>query len=605
MARSIREAFELARAAAKTGLPFGSANDTQTLAEAEAPRLTYAVDRPQRRAAPDRIGPSANKRTGLLAQRVSPPADQGKSDAQGRSRPPTQDLVISYRTLHPDPAPARPKKAVSPASVAVLATPSTTPNLLTVASSARLLLTEGADKAIALALQMELAGRQTQALVGDAQAQHEIVLGVDFGTSSVKVVIGDSALGKSFVVPFCNYEGIEKYLLPSRLFQTGSQFSLAGGSECHRDLKLSFLAAPQYQDNQVRIVAFLALVIQRARAWLLTRHAQTYRRTQLFWKLSVGLPAAHYQDSTLFEPFAQLCTFAWAVAGQAGPVDQSTIVDLLRQPPSATGSDRDAEVTVVPEIAAQIYGFVVSTSFDRKSENIFLMADVGAGTVDASLFHVFPARGGKWDFEFFTSVVRPYGVSNLHRHRVDWWAEALRGSEAAAELSQQLQQFKFQTDQQCNIPASFANYFAGIKVNERKGLSDPDRDFYDRTYDQVRGSALWKAWNDKFLSKEALAGVPFFLSGGGARMKFYQALSVSMSKPFPGCPWLYATPRNLVMPDDLVADDITGADYDRLSVAYGLSRLELGRVLKALPMPKLIAPSATGWTDHYISKDMC
>ena len=452
---------------------------------------------------------------------------------------------------------------------------------------------------------MELAGRKTQALVGEAQAQHEIALGLDFGTSSVKVVIGDSALGKSFAVPFADHEGIEKYLLPSRLFQTGSQFSLAGGSQCHRDLKLAFLAAPQDQNNQVRIVAFLALVIQRARAWLLTRHAQTYRRTQLFWKLSVGLPAAHFQDSNLFEPFAQLCAVAWAVAGQAGPVDEPTIASLLRQPHSATGSDQDAEVTVVPEIAAQIYGFVVSTSFDRSAKNIFLISDVGAGTVDASLFHVFPARGGKWDFEFFTSVVEPHGVSNLHRHRVDWWTESLQESLAPTELTQQLLQFKFQTDQQCNIPATFGNYFAGIKVNERKGAPNPDHDFYDRTLAQVRGRALWRTWKDNLLPQETLAGVPFFLSGGGARMTFYANLTASMNERPTGFSWLYATPRALTLPDDLVVDDIAKADYDRLSVAYGLSRLELGRVLKALPKPKLLPQPTAAWTDHYVSKDQC
>lgn len=605
MAKSIREAFELARAAAATVVPTGRPDVTQTLAKAEPPRPPAATDPPPRSsAAPAPIGRSANHRPDPRARRASPPADYEKLETRGRSRPPTQDLVISYKTLHPGAAPQSPTKLVSPAPVAVPATPSI-PNLLTVAPTARLLLTSGADKTIALAPQMELAGRQTQALAGEAHAQHEIALGVDFGTSSVKVVIGDSALGKSFAVPFGNHEGIEKYLLPSRLFQTGSQFSLAGGSECHRDLKLAFLAAPQNQDNQVRIVAFLALVIQRARAWLLMRHAQTYRRTQLFWKLSVGLPAAHYQDSNLFKPFAQLCTLAWVAAGQVGPVDETTIVELLRQPPSATGSDQDAEVLVVPEIAAQIYGFVVSTSFDRNAKNIFLMADVGAGTVDASLFHVFPARGGKWDFEFFTSIVRPHGVSNLHRHRVDWWTGALQESAAPTELVQQLSHFKFQTDQQCQIPTSFANYFAGIKVNERQGAANPDRDFYDKMLAQVRGSALWRTWKDNLLPKETLAGVPFFLSGGGARMKFYSTLTASMMERPTGFSWLYATPRALAQPVDLVIDDSAEEDYDRLSVAYGLSRLELGRVLKALPIPKLLSPPTTTWTDHYVSKDLC
>lgn len=604
MARSIREAFELARAAAITATLSGRLDVAQPLTTNEPfVPLAAAGPQPLRAAAPVTSAPPNKKPPGLLPRRFGTTAEQGTPTKRVGSIPRTQDLVISYETLHPKPAPSRPKKSVSLAPVAKLADPVAF-KPLTVSSSACLLLTAGADKAIALAPQMELAGRQTQVLVGEPQAQHEIVLGVDFGTSSVKVVIGDRALGKSFVVPFGDHEGIEKYLLPSRLFQTGAQFSLSGGTECHRDLKLAFLAAPGNHDNQVRIVAFLALVIQRARAWLLTRYAQTYRRTQLFWKLSVGLPAAHFQDSELFEPFKRLCRVAWVIAGQRGPVDEPSLVAILADPPNPVGSDQDADVTVVPEIAAQIYGFVVSSSFDRKAQNIFLMADVGAGTVDASLFHVFPARGGKWDFEFFTSVVRPHGVSNLHRHRVDWWSEALSESGAAAELAQQLQQFKFQTDQQCNIPPLFANYFAGIKVNERKGRSDPDRDYYEKILGQVQGSAMWGARN-YFPSAETPAGVPFFLCGGGARMKFYEALTRSMSKPLPGFSWLYATPRVMIPPDDLVVDDVAQVDYDRLSVAYGLSRLELGRILKALPMPKLISPSTPSWTVHYISKDDC
>ena len=287
-------------------------------------------------------------------------------------------------------------------------------------------------------------------------------------------------------------------------------------------------------------------------------------------------------------------------------MDEPTIVELLRQPPSATGSDQDAEVTVVPEIAAQIYGFVVSTSFDRKAKNIFLIADVGSGTVDASLFHVFPARGGKWDFEFFTSVVQPHGVSNLHRHRVDLWTKSLQESSAPEELAEQLLQFKFQTDQQCNIPNSFVDYFSDIEVNACTGVPGPDHNFYDkRVLAQVQGSTLWRAWKDNLVSQQTLSGVPFFLSGGGARMKFYEALTTSMGKGLSSYSWLYATPRAMTLPDDLVVDAIAKADYDRLSVAYGLSRLELGRVLKALPMPKLVALPTTTWSNHYVSKDDC
>lgn len=84
-------------------------------------------------------------------------------------------------------------------------------------------------------------GRSTQCGDGTADSR-EIVLGLDFGTSSVKTVIGDSALGKAFAVPFREGDGVKRYLLPSRLYETASRYSFDGGGTAHRDLKLALIA---------------------------------------------------------------------------------------------------------------------------------------------------------------------------------------------------------------------------------------------------------------------------------------------------------------------------------------------------------------------------
>jgi hypothetical protein len=144
----------------------------------------------------------------------------------------------------------------------------------------------------------------------------------------------------------------------------------------------------------------------------------------------VGLPTAQHHQSPLSELFERLSLAAWAAAGESG--DSNGYRD-----PDSAGADlkldetaAGVEVTVVPEIAAQIYGFVASNSFDKQAPNIYLMADVGSGTVDSSLFRVKQGKGGRWDFEFYTSVVEPNGVSNLHRHRVNWWTDVLAKARA-------------------------------------------------------------------------------------------------------------------------------------------------------------------------------
>ncbi|OYU42309.1 MAG: hypothetical protein CFE44_24705, partial [Burkholderiales bacterium PBB4] len=373
-------------------------------------------------------------------------------------------------------------------------------------------------------------GRATQIQFGRPDDEREVVIGLDFGTSCVKVVIGDSALGKAFAVPFCKAEGITRFLLPSRLCQTGRAFSLESGTHPYRDLKLSLLANPTDLVLQQRVVAFLALIIRRARGWLLMEHNATYKQTAIAWKLAVGLPTAQHHQSPLSELFERLSHAAWLAAGEAGDITDTTIETLLAAESKRDETAAGVEVTVVPEIAAQIYGFVASNSFDKQAPNIYLMADVGSGTVDSSLFRVKQGKGGRWDFEFYTSVVEPNGVSNLHRHRVNWWSDALAKARAPQHLIANLEQTKLITDQQFSTPDSYSDYFSGVEAKLPSGVKSPDEEFFNlRVLAQVQGKTLWRTWKDNLLPQSSLANVPFFMCGGGGRMSYYQQLERRLS----------------------------------------------------------------------------
>jgi len=101
-------------------------------------------------------------------------------------------------------------------------------------------LDRGAEKSTKLLANVELVGCATQCHTARINDEREVVLGLDFGTSSVKVVIGDSALGKAFAVPYCKAVGIKSFLLPSRLYQEALIFSVEAGTHVFRDLKLRF-----------------------------------------------------------------------------------------------------------------------------------------------------------------------------------------------------------------------------------------------------------------------------------------------------------------------------------------------------------------------------
>jgi len=95
-----------------------------------------------------------------------------------------------------------------------------------------------------------------------------------------------------------------------------------------------------------------------------------------------------------------------------------------------------------------------------------------------------------------------------------------------------------------------------------------------------------------------------FLCGGGARIKFYYDLKKLVQHP-PGYSWLSVQPWQLALPNDLIGEGVNSEDFDRLSVAYGLSRLEVGRIIKAKPQPKVIENAISPFVDRFVDKDQC
>ncbi len=450
--------------------------------------------------------------------------------------------------------------------------------------------------------------------IGDENPS-DMVIGLDFGTSSVKVVVGDKTQDIAFAIPFSKIEGIDGYLLPSRLWQTEENFSIIGGSTVHRDLKLSLLTNND-QEHIKRATAFLALVIRHVRGWLFSEYAEIYSQSKMVWKLVLGIPAANYEtdpkNQVLVDKFRLIAKAAWLAAGKH---KKDMNLDLVSQSlarakelfngAALVNESEEVEVDVVPELSAQIYGFCVSQSFDKKAENVFMTVDVGAGTIDSSVFQVKKGKGGKWDFEFFTNQVQQNGVMNLHRNRIDWWSEALAGREdPALKLVNELNRNRWHTDFNVTIPDSMDDYLKGLNLKFSDLNNHPDTIFFKkRVAKQVRSDTLFQA--SKYLDKNMLVGIPMFLCGGGVRMPYYQKLEQELAY-FPGVTWLKATKRALVKPTKLRAQGLADADYDRLSVAFGLSFLEVGKIVKALQNHKVPNNEASShYTDNYVSKDVC
>ncbi|MDN3555518.1 hypothetical protein [Halomonas maura] len=443
-----------------------------------------------------------------------------------------------------------------------------------------------------------------------SKGDHELIIGLDFGTSYVKAVVGDRVLDKAFAVPFLSAPGIKAYLLPSNLYKNSrGEYSLHPDEVKIDDIKTKIIDNNYHDDRELieHAVAFISLVLRRIRAWFLDHNADIYSGYSLLWRLAIGIPSAHKDEKSAF--YDLLSTAAWILSTSNVIKIRSEHVSssIFRAKQVLDGAHaeehEDIVVASLPEIAAQIHGYVLSDSFDPKADNIYLMVDVGAGTVDASLFRVKVAKG-RDNFSFFTTSVENNGVYNLHYERLSWWQYWLSNIlPPDSHILKDLQRHFNSRPSLEKAPESFKAYVDNVSVTSLCEKSDPDVYFYrKRLLPQVRARAFYRAQKTYGIPVRQLNGIPLFLCGGGSRMRYYNRLKNDLES-FPSISWLKAYPRSLRRPNNLIAVGVPKAHYDRLSVAYGLSLIEPGKFSYVIPEPEVnVSEVNDSWKDRYIEK---
>ncbi len=453
--------------------------------------------------------------------------------------------------------------------------------------------------------------------LGELRDDHgdiDMTIGLDFGTSSVKVVVKDSAR-RAFAVPFFMDTMPNPYLMPSRLYEFNGLYQLDGGGVAHRNMKLRLVdGIPSDEDSQ-RAAAFLALVIRHCRGWLLSEQADVYRHARLEWFLNLGLPAASYQNHKLVTRFRTLALAAMNLANSTAK--RITVQSAKAYCEWASKAMREeAEIredvtptvsvdmiAVVPEISAQVYGYVNSSHFDEHAANNYMLVDIGAGTVDASIFHVQKESGGAIGFTLYANNVAQNGVMNLHRERLDWLRKTFAALAAPSPATiRTLEEMQRPTDRLGPIPNALAEYFEGIRFNYSQINKNPDSEFFRlRYWRQVFGDTLFVVRGQK-LRDDELSGLPVFITGGGARMEFFGNIVTEINNA-KNISWARLRASPLEPPRELIAPGLKDAEYDRLSVAFGLSFIRLGKYIKSVDVPNFPPPPTPDYYSNFISKD--
>ena len=253
----------------------------------------------------------------------------------------------------------------------------------------------------------------------------DIVLGVDFGTSSTKIVarLPYEAGAPAFAVPapFSARAEEHAHLWASRIWLDASGlFSLAPveAAPAHCAIKAALMQADGERAIVLRsgawaataleaATAFLALQLRQARGWLLSRKEDALSAGPLRWSYHVGFPAASLDKNGLRERYAAACTAALSLSLLGLPITPTLVRVALRVVPTTTTALDKLGISLVPEISAAITGFARSP---KREDGLYAMVDVGAGTVDCCTFDLWRPNDGAMTYPIFKADVAMLGV---------------------------------------------------------------------------------------------------------------------------------------------------------------------------------------------------
>lgn len=403
-------------------------------------------------------------------------------------------------------------------------------------------------------------GRSTagahQAFDQSRDGKSAVYIGLDFGTSFSKVVVGGPADRYPVSFEECSVGG-NPCLLPSRLriLGEGEKCTLkadGNGGRVFDDLKMPLIDRKFSDQAHARAAAYLALVLQHTRDWLRDQdHGAIYRNTRIQWFVNVGLPTESDDDKKLKEAYLSIVRSAWRLS-RSGEV---TLPGARRCVAQAPGDDMpDVSFRVFPEFAAQIAGYVRSP---LGRDGLHANVDVGGGTLDFTVFNVV-RENGEFRYPIFDRQVKPLGVRYLLAER-----------------------FKMMATNQDGSRSPFEDLLSDRDFIAAHGLSEVELGQLDASFRKSVQETIAKSLQYVKNRRDPRAphwtpghrqygeGLRSFFCGGGVLSDFYgRLLREFKEKP----PALRLRPVKLEQPKDLKMPARQEVGYTRLAVAYGLAQ---------------------------------
>jgi hypothetical protein len=264
-------------------------------------------------------------------------------------------------------------------------------------------------------------------------------LGIDYGTSTSKIVIRDLGAPGGEVARVVSYRS--GYRFPSSVAIVGDKLFLGCGpeepelqgaqwfhsvkmrvaGEIKGDMKRYFYGSISEIPGGLSARDLATLTIW----WLIS---EGYRAGRTMVKganfavgMTVGIPMSFFMDSDLQREFLWIARAAWRLFRQAGPLESSVILSIPKTVSQLAASFSAVETTQIPaeslrdwirsEAEAAMWWAFQSPAIRAGT---YGKIDIGAGTTNASLFHIFEDhQAGRWiksGIAFFGAASTPVGM---------------------------------------------------------------------------------------------------------------------------------------------------------------------------------------------------
>ena len=402
-----------------------------------------------------------------------------------------------------------------------------------------------------------------------------VIVGLDFGTSTTKVVVRVDGYGRFHPDPVpLGVDDPEPdagvaHPLAGMLLQSalrvgeGDTLHLPGdprdtGLHLCGDLKRRFsqgrpVSMPPVDGRGRQLLAeplaaaYLALVLRRVRGWFLTARRARFPGARVRWSVNLGLPSADCTRDDLCDRYLVVLQAAWLLSledlprglplARAAAACEEAREGLQRSLPEE-GQLRWAEagreeglclLGLVPEVLAEVSDYRASR---RWRPGLHVIVNAGAGTLDACCFRALPAeRNQPKRLVILERSVRPLGAHELHEAQASAAYESLstvlRNADRAT-LHRWLNEFPVD-----NRPRPLT-----ALVRDSTGESFTAWDaagvvFSKRIADTLAGEVVARVLARFGVGeRERRPGLRVFVSGGGSQREEYAAASEACRRRF-------------------------------------------------------------------------